>query len=36
VWVECNGSHGLTTDEARELAALIVQVADQIDGWATR
>jgi hypothetical protein len=36
VWVECSGSRGLTTDEARELAALIVRVADQIDGWAER
>jgi hypothetical protein len=36
VWVETSPSSGLTTNEARELAAHIVQVAEQIDGWAGR
>ncbi len=33
VWVELNAEVALTTTQARELAAVILYTADEIDGW---
>jgi hypothetical protein len=33
VSVECTDAPGLTSAEARELAAMLIAAADQIDGW---
>ncbi len=34
VYVETNGDRGLTSAQARELAAVIIECADEIDRWA--
>ncbi len=36
VSIESSGDHGLTSAQARELAAAILEAADEIDGWAGR
>jgi hypothetical protein len=34
--VENVESRGMTSDQARELAAILVEAADEIDGWAAK
>jgi len=36
VYVETNQDRGLSSAQARELAALLVGSADEVDGWAAR
>ena len=36
VHVHCFGDDGLTPAQARELAAMIVEAADELDRWVTR
>jgi hypothetical protein len=33
VWIHCCSDVNLTTDQARELAALVIETADEVDGW---
>jgi hypothetical protein len=36
VFVHCNSAVQMTTDQARELAALIIATADELEGWVKR
>jgi hypothetical protein len=36
ICIDFDSSTNLTTDQARELAALIVSTADELDGWTRR
>jgi hypothetical protein len=36
VLVENHAARGMTSDQARELAAVLIEAADEIDGWAAK
>jgi hypothetical protein len=36
IGVDIHGDHGLSSTQARELAAVLIYAADEVDGWATR
>lgn len=36
VSIEAPGDPGLTSAQARELAAILIEAADEVDGWAAR
>jgi hypothetical protein len=36
VYVETNSDKGLSSEQARELAALLIEAADEVDRWSAR